>query len=47
METPKLDPLLKLQQVNLHDKHGVEIRIMSSSKNDTHSLGSEFLQISL
>ena len=36
-ETPKLDPYWKLQPVILHGKHGVEIRIMSLSRDNTHS----------
>ena len=34
--TPKLGPYWKLQPVFLHGKHGVEIRIWSLNRNNTH-----------
>ena len=37
--TPKLDPYWKLQPVALHDKYGVEIRIMSLKKRQFSLLG--------
>ena len=33
----KIGPVLEVATTNLHGKHGVEIRIMSSSRDDTHS----------
>ena len=35
--TPKFDPYWKLQSVFLHGKFGVEIRIMSTNKDNSHS----------
>ena len=35
--TPKFDPYWKLQSVFLHGKYGVEIRIMSTNKDNSHS----------
>ena len=38
----KIGPVLEVTTLNLQGKHGVEIRIMSMSKDNSHS-GTEFL----
>ena len=41
-EIPKIGPVMEVTTSYLHGKHGVEIRIMSLSSDDT-TRGSEFL----